>query len=126
MREDIRDLMQSLTGYNPNFDIEKVLAQPNMDLFTHTEDGRIVAMTTLYVMYMFSRSVGVIEEVVTLPEYRNRGFGTLLINRAIEQARALRLTCVELTVREDKPELKTWYQSLGFVDRNQRSMRLFL
>ena len=83
-------------------------------------------MTMLYVVELFSRKFGVIEEVVTFSAYRNKGLGSSLVKKAINKAEKLGCDCVELNVREDKPEVQKFYEGLGFVDRKNKAMRLQL
>ena len=90
------------------------------------EDGKIVSSLWLYTVRLPSRYLGVIEEVWTDEFYRRQGRATRLIARAIECARLVGCSCVELTVREDRPDLQAFYNSLGFVDRKNRCMRLQL
>jgi ribosomal protein S18 acetylase RimI-like enzyme len=107
-------------------DLIRVEEQNNLYVFTHEEDGQIVAMTVLYVIYLFSRNLGVIEEVVTLMEHRNKGIGSTLVKQAIEKAKELELDCIELNVPERKPDVIGFYEHLGFEDRKNRAMRLWI
>lgn len=84
---------------------------------TNKEDGEVVSSLYLYTVKLPSRKLGVIEEVWTKEEYRRQGRATRLIERALKMAKKLRLDCVELTVRQDKPEIQEFYKSLGFYDR---------
>jgi ribosomal protein S18 acetylase RimI-like enzyme len=127
--EDARQLMHELFGgaFDPPLDeatLRETLAQPNYHLFSHQQDGRTVAMASLYTVQLLSRRLAVIEEVVTLEPYRNQGIGSSLVRQAIEQALKDGATSIELTVREDRPDVIRFYESLGFRDRNQRAMRL--
>ena len=99
-----------------------------MELFKLEDfaDDQVVASLMFYTVKLPSRYLGVIEEVQTLEAYRRQGRATRLIERAIEKGRQLGLTCIELTVREDKPEIQKFYQSLGFCDRYNRAYRLSL
>jgi ribosomal protein S18 acetylase RimI-like enzyme len=94
--------------------------------FYDVADGLKVSSLQLYLVDLPSRKLAVIEEVSTLEPYRRQGRATKLIKEAIESARARGATCVELTVREDRPDLKAFYESLGFKDRFNRAMRLAL
>ena len=72
----------------------------------------------MYVMKLFSRKLAVIEEVVTLKEYRNKGIGSKLVTSAINKAKELGCDCVELTVRQDNKDVQRFYENLGFKDRS--------
>lgn len=89
-------------------------------------DGQVVSSLYVYWVDLPSRYLGVIEEVQTAEGHRRKGYATELIKDAIELCKAQGCTCVELTVREDKPEIQAFYQSLGFTDRLNRAYRLNL
>ncbi len=132
MRKDIEQLLFQL--FNEQYrkeltdkDVEEVLNQDNVFVFTTKDDeGTVIAMLTLYVVKLFSRRLGVIEEVVTLKGHRNKGIGSSLVRQAIDKAREQGCDCVELCVRNDRPGVKAFYEYLGFSDRNNTSMRLLL
>lgn len=129
--EEIRELIFELfdkkfTREYTSEDINRVFSQNNVFPFVYYINGKMVAMTMLYVVELFSRKLGVIEEVVTLSEFRNRGIGSGLVKKAIEKAREFGCDCVELTVREDRPQVQGFYQGLGFYDRNNKAYRLSL
>jgi ribosomal protein S18 acetylase RimI-like enzyme len=90
-----------------------------MEIFTLTDkiDDKIVSSLILYTVKLPSRYLGVIEEVQTQQEYRMQGRATKLIKEAIEKGKELGLDCIELTVRQDKPEIQEFYKKLGFFDR---------
>lgn len=89
-------------------------------------DGEVVSSLWLYHVDLPSRKLSVIEEVWTHPDYRRRGYAREIVTSAISEARRQGSDCVELTVREDRPDLQAFYASLGFVDRMNRAMRLRL
>lgn len=131
MREQISKLIKELFSGKvektfTDKDISNVLNQSNVYTFFHRENNEVVAMLTLYVVYLFSRRLGVIEEVCTMKEYRNQGIGSGLVKKAIKKATDLGCNCIELNVRSDKPEIQKFYEGLGFIDRNNKSMRLWI
>lgn len=80
----------------------------------------------MYVVELPSRRLGVIEEVQTHPGHRKKGYATELIQEALRHAEIWDLDCVELTVREDRPQVQEFYEKLGFKDRQNRSLRYSL
>lgn len=84
----------------------------------------VVSSLVLYTVKLPSRYLGVIEEVQTKEAYRKQGRATRLMKQAIEKGRSLGVDCIELTVREDRPEVQALYKSLGFHDRLNRAYRL--
>lgn len=97
-----------------------------IETLTKELDGVVVSSLVLYGVQLPSRNLCVIEEVYTKPEYRNRGFSTELIEEAIARAQRWGADCVELTVRQDSPHIKEFYERFGFKDRLNHAMRLSL
>ncbi len=107
-------------------DLQSILRQPNVAYIFRKDGEEVIAMTAVFVVKLFSRKLAIIEEVVTLKEHRNKGVGTSMVKEAIEIARKSGCDCVELAVPNRKPEVKKFYESLGFKDRDNASMRLWL
>lgn len=84
----------------------------------------VVSSLQLYFVKLPSRHLAVIEEVWTDEVYRKQGLATKLIQKATQLARDKGCNCVELTVREDRPDLQQFYGKLGFEDRLNRCLRL--
>lgn len=91
--------------------------------FSDFENEIEVSSLMFYDVKLPSRHLGVIEEVSTMEEYRKQGRATRLIKQAIQHAREIGCTCVELTVRQDKPEIQEFYKGLGFYDRLNHAYR---
>lgn len=56
-----------------------------------------------------------LDSLAILPEFRGQGIGRQLILNAMDIARKLGITTVSLIVSEEKPRLKDYYNSIGFV-----------
>ena len=93
--------------------------------FTDEVDGRVVASLWIYFVSLPSRFLAVIEEVQTHESYRREGRATRLLEKAIAEAKTRGVDCIELTVREDAPEIQNFYQSLGFTPSHE-GMKLSL
>lgn len=85
--------------------------------FKLRKHGIVVSSLVFYTVKLPSRNLGVIEEVKTLKKYRKQGLATKNILKALKKAKDLKLNCVELTVRQDKPQIQEFYKKLGFYDR---------
>lgn len=107
-------------------DVDRIFAQNNVTMFAYRRNGNIVSMVMAYIIELFSRKFAVIEEVVTLREYRNQGISSGLIKDAIEWAKEKGLDCIELNVRDDRPDIQHFYENLGFKDRHNKAMRLWI
>lgn len=91
--------------------------------FIDYEGNKEVSSLMFYDVYLPSRHVGVIEEVFTLEEYRRQGRSTKLIKEALRYAKEIGCKCVELTVRQDRPDVQDFYKKLGFYDRLNHAYR---
>ncbi|UCD48559.1 MAG: GNAT family N-acetyltransferase [Phycisphaerales bacterium] len=59
--------------------------------------------------------------LAVLPEHRSRGFGTALVRHALEQARAIGVTRVEIGIISEDTRLKDWYGRFGFVQTGTKT-----
>lgn len=55
-----------------------------------------------------------LERLSVLPEYRRRGYGKLLVEHVLAEARATGLARVEIAIITEHTDLQRWYESLGF------------
>lgn len=94
-----------------------------LEKFTKEVDGQVVSSLIMYFVDLPSRRLAVIEEVFTKPEHRNKGYSTELLVKAMQRARKLQADCIELTVRQDSPHIRKFYEQWGFEDRMQVAMR---
>ena len=131
MKEELSELLKQLFDGKIIYilddeKVKRIMTQPNVRYVFAREDSKIIGMTAIYVVELFSRKLAVIEEVVTLEDCRNKGIGSKMVKQAIEVAKASGCDCVELCVRKDKGKVKKFYEDLGFKDRSQDSMRLWI
>ena len=61
-----------------------------------------------------------LERLSVLPEYRQKGFGELLVNHIFNQARALNAKNIGIGIISKQTELKAWYKKIGFVERETK------
>jgi GNAT superfamily N-acetyltransferase len=96
---------------------ERILADPQLRYLVAEVDGRVVSTCTLTVIPNLTRGArpyGVIENVVTHPDFRRRGIGTQILRAAL--ALAWGQDCYKvmlLTGRKDEATLR-FYQQAGF------------
>lgn len=95
-----------------------ILADPNQFYIGVEEDGRLAASCVLIVIANLTRSArpyGLIENVVTHPDYRRRGLGKAVLQKAVEIARERNCYKVMLmTGRKEEGTLK-FYEEAGFA-----------
>lgn len=96
---------------------QRILADPSQNYLIAEVEGRIVASCVLVVIANLTRGArpyGLIENVVTHPDYRKRGIGTQLLKAALALAWEQRCYKVMLlTGRKDEATLR-FYQQAGF------------
>ncbi len=97
-----------------------MLADTNMHIvFARTRsDGRPVSTCILSVIPNLTRggrSYALIENVVTLPEFRKRGIGTLVLRYAQDIAWSANCYKVQLMTSRKEPEVLNFYVSAGFT-----------
>lgn len=63
---------------------------------------------------------GYITNIAVLPQYRNKGVGTALLNRVFSLARDLALSFISLEVRESNQGAISLYKKLGFKQEGKR------
>jgi ribosomal protein S18 acetylase RimI-like enzyme len=98
--------------------IERKLAfQPEL-LFVGELGGRIVGA----VMAGYDGVRGWIYHLAVAPEFRRRGFATVLMHAAEERLRALGCPKINLQVRAANREVVAFYESLGYAVEDHVSM----
>lgn len=85
------------------------------------EDGKVVGNLTLIPFLNRGRWIYMIANVAVHPDYRQRGIGRELTQRALEHVREHQVSEAWLQVRDDNPVAIHLYEALGFVERTRRS-----
>lgn len=89
--------------------------------FVWDENGRIVGNASLVYNHYKGKKLALIANVATHPEFRRRGIGRTLTERAMAHARRKGVTEIWLHVRDDNPTAIKIYSELGFVERARRT-----
>jgi GNAT superfamily N-acetyltransferase len=96
---------------------QKILADPQMLYLVAEVDGKIISSYTLAIILNLTRGArpyGLIENVVTHPDFRGQGFGTRLLHATLKLAWQRDCYKVMLfTGRKDEATLQ-FYQRAGF------------
>jgi len=69
---------------------ESIINDPNYHILIGEELGKIVSSVTLVIIKNLTRQMrphALIENMVTAPDYRNKGYARLLLNKAVEMAK---------------------------------------
>ena len=119
------DLYRHLNPEDPDIKGQKhineiwreICADPGIFYFAIEEDGLLVSSCTLTVIRNLTRGgqpYGLIENVVTHASYRKRGYGSAVLEKALETARSNGCYKVMLmTGRKEESTLK-FYEKAGF------------
>ncbi|MBL8027520.1 MAG: GNAT family N-acetyltransferase [Fibrobacteres bacterium] len=94
-----------------------ILNSSFFNLFVLEANGKLVSSCYLNIIPNLSRDCrpyAVIENVITLIEYRKHGFGKKVMQHAIDYAKAQGCYKVMLLTGRKDPSVHSFYQSLGF------------
>lgn len=96
---------------------DEALANPMLHYLVAEADDRVAATCILVVIPNLTRGArpyGLIENVVTHHEYRRRGFGTAVVQHAMELAWEADCYKVLLLTGSDEPGVHDFYRRAGF------------
>jgi len=111
-RQDIPDAMRlkELAGWNQTpTDWERFLSANPEGCFKAEVDGRLVGTVTTII---YENRLAWIGMVLVDPQFRGRGVGRALLERAIDHLDARKIPCIKL---DATPQGKPLYEKLGFV-----------
>ncbi|ACL15446.1 GNAT family N-acetyltransferase [Methanosphaerula palustris] len=97
-----------------------ILADPGQRYLVAEVDGRLVSSCVLTIIQNLTRQAapyGLIENVVTHPEYRHRGIGTRVLQRALVIAREQ--GCYKVMLLTGRREAIPFYEQAGFDGRSK-------
>lgn len=77
--------------------------------------GKVVGWCDAVPYWQSSRAHTAVLGLAVLAEFRGRGIGTALLRATLERARAVGLTRIELSVRENNERVVALYERFGFV-----------
>jgi GNAT superfamily N-acetyltransferase len=96
---------------------KEILSDPSLFYLVVEEDGILVSSCTMALIKNLTRSArpyGLIEQVVTHPDYRRKGYGTAVLKKAVDIAREKDCYKVMLmTSNKDEGTFK-FYEKAGF------------
>lgn len=107
---------QALPDYTAAF--RKIATSPNEALYVAELDGEVVGtFQTMVTTTMTARGASslIVEAVQTRADMRGRGIGAVMINFAIDKARADGMRLVQLTSNAVRTDAHRFYERLGFA-----------
>ena len=136
--DELSDLLGELfteeSDFRPNKEkqlhgLRLIFEQPNRGrVFVLRRDNAIVG--TINLLFTISTAEGgfviLLEDLVIHRKYRDHGYGSDLLNHAIEFAKQKKF--LRITLLTDRPEIRSqnFFRRHGFVDSSMMPMRLLL
>ena len=105
----------------PGWAVYNAQIRSRFDGFVWEEDGRIIGNVTLLPAKKNGKRIYLIANVAVKADYRGRGIGRKLTERALAGVRERKGTSTWLQVREDNPLAHDLYLSMGFSERACRT-----
>lgn len=96
---------------------DSIVSNPMMHCLAIEQDGRLVSSCMLAILPNLSRAArpyGLIENVVTHAEYRQRGLGTAILRHALQIAWQAGCYKVMLMTGRKDPAVHRFYENAGF------------
>ena len=106
--------------------LRALMADTSSHLYLLEEEGSIVGMLTLGIYLSPTGSKGWIEDVVVDSEARGRGYGKLLVEYAIAEARRAGVGQLMLTSNPMRVAANLLYQTMGFQRKETNCYRMML
>jgi GNAT superfamily N-acetyltransferase len=94
-----------------------IMADPRLHYFVGELDGKIISSCALTIIPNLTRGArpyGLIENVVTHADYRNRGFGTAVVRHALKTAWDANCYKVMLLTGSKEDSTFRFYENAGF------------
>lgn len=101
----------------------EILSDPSYFYLVIEEDNKLVCACNLTIIKNLTRSArpyGIIENVVTHPDYRNKGYGTAVLKKSVQVAEENNCYKVVLTTSRKDENILNFYENAGF-DRGEKT-----
>ena len=108
---------------------DQIINDPCLHYIVMKDDGKIVSTCTLAIVKNLTRGLrpyGLIENVITHKEYRKRGCGTRVLNKAVEIAKNYDCYKVMLMTSSKEENVLRFYEKAGFEKDKKIGFALLL
>lgn len=124
IRALLAELGYSLDASTLEERIDRVEANPLINLFVAVRDETVVGLGSLHVLHLIERPpLGRLSAIVVAEAERRSGVGLALIERLEESARALGCDRLEVTSGERREDAHAFYGALGFEETSKRFIK---
>lgn len=118
--EAINRLIAQLSTSSHTFteaELNRLIASPQSHLYALEYDEKIIGMVTLCIYQCPTGRKAWIEDVVVDQNHRGKGYGKLMVRKAMEECQNRGNVTLMLTSRPSRIVANQLYQSLGFEKR---------
>lgn len=118
--EAINSLIAQLSTSSHTFteaELNSLIASPQSHLYALEYDEKIIGMVTLCIYQCPTGRKAWIEDVVVDQNHRGKGYGKLMLRKAMEECQNRGNVTLMLTSRPSRIVANQLYQSLGFEKR---------
>ena len=118
--EAINRLIAQLSTSSHTFteaELNSLIASPQSHLYALEYDEKIIGMVTLCIYQCPTGRKACIEDVVVDQNHRGKGYGKLMVRKAMEECQNRGNVTLMLTSRPSRIVANQLYQSLGFEKR---------
>lgn len=105
--------------------LEKIISNDDSDILVYDNDGKVAGFVLLQTKerpdfsFMISGKYCYIMDIIATEKYRNKGFGTNLMNSAKDWAKKQGCAFINLDVLTNNPKAIALYNKLGFIPKAQ-------
>ncbi|MEK9173682.1 MAG: GNAT family N-acetyltransferase [Patescibacteria group bacterium] len=111
---DLKELVEELgTPVKSGFNFKKFIVDTGAFILV-THQKKLIACLTFTVQRIPTKTRGIIDDVVVAEEWRRRGVGKILVERAIMLAREYQCDYVQLTTTKGNVAACKFYEAIGF------------
>lgn len=124
--EAINRLIAQLSTSSHTFteaELNSLIASPQSHLYALEYDEKIIGMVTLCIYQCPTGRKAWIEDVVVDQNHRGKGYGKLMVRKAMEECQNRGNVTLMLTSRPSRIVANQLYQSLGFEKRKPMSIK---
>lgn len=125
--EAINRLIAQLSTSSHTFteaELNSLIASPQSHLYALEYDEKIIGMVTLCIYQCPTGRKAWIEDVVVDQNHRGKGYGKLMVRKAMEECQNRGNVTLMLTSRPSRIVANQLYQSLGFEKRETNVFKM--